>query len=206
MHRSASSAALCLLLMSGGAQAATCEDTRFLDDRTTVIEPCTKVLADPNLSIERRVRALEFRARGLRFAKREREAEIDIESGLVLAPDDGALHRVRSSMRRERGDWKGAWEDGLVAIRQLPDKIDSYTVLIDVAIATGQLETARELIEHALTIDPESVDLMVWQAAYHRYNQEFLEAAEALDKVLKSSRQLLLPLKSRTGPLGLIGG
>src|SRR4051812_27457135 len=174
-------------LLPSLAKADACEDPFHLADRAKVIEPCSARLADHDLTKDQRIRALEYRARGLRAAKRDDDALADINAGLALA-EDAALYTVRAGIKRDRYDLEGAWGDGQRATHLEPDKVRHYEILINIAVFVHDFENAKALIDHATSLDDGNVALMIWRSFYHRHKGEAREAIEALDEALASPR------------------
>jgi tetratricopeptide (TPR) repeat protein len=170
------------------ARAAACEDPYLLERRESVVEPCSKALSDPTLAPSRRARFLEYRARGLRSAKRADEALRDIGAALEIAKDDPALIYVRAGLQLDRGNFGAAWNDGLRAVELAPTNPRYYQVPINIALSLHDYDTARELIEHATSLDPGNVDLMILRFFYHERRSKIPEAIAAIDEALASPR------------------
>jgi tetratricopeptide (TPR) repeat protein len=184
-------AALAFLAGAGAASATECVDAYSLADRATVIEACTKALADPALSATQRARFLEYRSRVLRSARRYDEASRDLAEAFNLNPNDAGLFDARALLRHEVGGWRGwaeAWADAQRAIELEPDNVRHFLVPINIAVLSRQFATARDLIARASKADAGNLDLLAQRVLYHADRDEHGEAVGVIDQALASPR------------------
>jgi tetratricopeptide (TPR) repeat protein len=170
------------------ARAAGCDDPLLIEDRQSILGPCDREASDPGQTIERRALAHSYRARAFRSLGRQDEAFAAVETGLALLPNSASLIDVRGILRSEKGDIAGAWEDGLEAIRLEPDNPRRYQTPIVLCLDYGDLDCAGELIEQARSLDPGSVQLLDYKAAYHRRRGETDEQIQTLTEILATPR------------------
>jgi tetratricopeptide (TPR) repeat protein len=106
------------------------------------------IATDPN-----NVTAYKLRAR-LAIPTSLGSAEVDVNAGLLLAPNDSDLLATRALLRRHHQDKTGAMRDANAAVAANPDSADAYWIRAQILRDLGQFEAAEADLTKAVTIEP----------------------------------------------------
>ena len=105
------------------------------------------------------------------------QAESEFDAALKINPHEEKAELMLGKIAANHGDLKAAYEHDSRAVQMQPDDVDACTELAKVLISRHETEKARELLEHALQIEPSSYVAHLRLAAVDRADGR-LEAAK----------------------------
>jgi tetratricopeptide (TPR) repeat protein len=101
-------------------------------------------------------------------------------------PGDPDLLMAQAELARARGDLPRAQEIAEVVLGRDPDRADAYALLADIAFVNRDPDTARSMINEALLLSPNDLNLQLKRAAILELRGEAEQAIDYLTEFVQS--------------------
>jgi tetratricopeptide (TPR) repeat protein len=150
----------------------------------SVIEPCSKIIADTTTSPADRGNALFIRGKGYHNTNRFDLAGRDYDAAIVLTPSNEELFLSRANIafRRGRGQEGLSFLQGALALN--PSNGHALRTLGAVSADTGHREEANRYYAMALAADPNDAYALLFRSENNTVLRQFDEALKDADALV----------------------
>jgi tetratricopeptide (TPR) repeat protein len=180
-------AAFFLLAMTAVAHAtddnASCNLDSVQIAPPSVIEPCTILLQNPNLSAAERATALFIRGKGYHRTQRLDLAQQDYDAALTIAPQDDGIYVERANISFRYG----RFAEGVYLLKQAltinPKNAHALRSTGALELDSGRVDDAIRDFDAALGADPEEAHALLFRSKAYEQKRQFgpaLDDADAL--------------------------
>lgn len=175
--------------VSRTAAAAECTTAEMLRSATSVIEPCTQLLADRKLDKTKRAEALLVRGRGFHRSRRLEQAAQDYEAATKLAPGNAEIWLSWSNVELRRGNMRGYIAKLQHAGDIAPNNARVLRYIGQMFMIFGEQAKAIDLYNNALQIDPTEPFALLFRSQLYQSQQKFAEAMADADALIALPRE-----------------
>jgi tetratricopeptide (TPR) repeat protein len=164
---------------------------QMLADAGSVIEPCTRLLADKTLSKDKRGGALLIRGRGYHRSKRPELAARDYAEGVKATPNNVEIWLSWSNVELRRRDWDGYVQKVERAAKIAPDNPRVIRAVGGLYWNAGNRDGAITLYTKALELDPNEAFARLFRSQSYQAMDKFAEAIADADALVAMPRDVI---------------